>query len=260
MPSPAGPVDVWWHVGPDVPGRGRGRALLRHAVAVRCRREAGTLRLAPDHRGRPSLLPGQGLPPLRLTAAHCGPVTVAGVGGDGDGALEIGIDVEFLSRPPSPALLLQALGPAERAGLEARPAADRRAAFLALWTAKEAVAKALGWPLLRALVDVEIALRPRPAVVRLGGDLAPRGWHLVPLRLPGLPHTVTLALRHPHPDPERETPWTSPAGPHSSPGAPVASDWPSPGPSSTTAPGSSSPAATRRTGAGPSPGSTPGTT
>ncbi|MFF9501072.1 4'-phosphopantetheinyl transferase family protein [Streptomyces sp. NPDC014656] len=251
-------MDVWWHVGPDAPGRGRGRALLRHAVAARCHREAGTLRLAPDHRGRPSLLPGQGLPPLRLTAAHCGPVTVAGVVRGTD--LAVGIDVEFLSRPPSPALLLQALGPAERAGLEARPAPDRHAAFLALWTAKEAVAKALGWPLLRALVDVEIALRPRPAVVRLGRDRAPRGWHLVPLRLPGLPHTVTLALCHPHPDPERETPWTSPAGPHSSPGGPVASDWPSPGPSTTTAPRSSSPAATGHTDTRPSPGSTPATT
>ncbi|MFF6900840.1 4'-phosphopantetheinyl transferase family protein [Streptomyces hydrogenans] len=286
MPSPAGPVDLWWHVGPDAAGRGRGRALLRHAVAARCHREPGTPALAPDARGRPSLLPGQGLPPLRLTAAHCGPVTVAavvspGAGGrtpaagggvgsaqgavlgtdvDTDPGTALGIDIEFLPRPPSPALLLQALGDTERADLEARPAPDRCAAFLAVWTAKEAVAKALGWPLLRALVDVEIALRPRPVVARLGRDLAPRGWHLVPLRLPGLPHTVTLALRHPHTDPERETSWTSPAGPPSSPGGPVASDWPSRGPSTTTAPGSSSPGATRNTAVRPSPGSTAATT
>ncbi|MEU9853718.1 4'-phosphopantetheinyl transferase superfamily protein [Streptomyces sp. NPDC047974] len=189
-----------------------------------------------------------------LTAAHSGPVTVAALAPTSPHhPMAIGIDVEHLPALPSAALLNLALRPAERAALAERPAPDRLAAFLAVWTAKEAVAKALGWPLPRALADVEIALLPRPAVVRLGTDLAPRGWRLVPLRLPGAPHTVTLALalRHRHPAPERENPWTSPAGPRSSPAAPGASDWPSPGPSTTTAPRSSSPAATRDTAGGP---------
>ncbi|MFJ6520529.1 4'-phosphopantetheinyl transferase family protein [Streptomyces filamentosus] len=228
MPSAIGPVDVWWRVGPAAAGRGSGRALLRHAVAVRCGREPGALRLVPDERGRPVLLPGPGLPALLLTAAHCGPLTVAALAPastapSGPGGTALGIDAEHLASPPSPALLRHALRAAERAELGRH--SSRTGDFLTLWTAKEAVAKAVGWPLLRALVDVEIALRPRPAVVRLGADAAPRGWHVVPLRLPGLPHTVTLVLRAPrpaHPTPERETPWTSPARPRSSPAAPAA--------------------------------------
>ncbi|MFF2773920.1 4'-phosphopantetheinyl transferase family protein [Streptomyces sp. NPDC058052] len=251
IPSAAGPVDLWWRLEPAAAGPGRGRDLLRHAVAARSGRTADDVLLAPDPVGRPRPLPGQDLPPSPLTAAHCGPLVVAALitptprtGHKVPSAPEttpldgttLGIDVEHLSALPSPALLRHALRPAERAALNARPAAGRCAAFLALWTAKEAVAKAVGWPLLRALVDVEIALDPHPAVARLGGDRAPRGWHLVPLRLSGLPHTVTLALHHPHPAPERENPWISPAGPRSSPEAPAASAWPSPTPSTATAP------------------------
>ncbi|WP_030758259.1 4'-phosphopantetheinyl transferase superfamily protein [Streptomyces griseus] len=211
MPSALGPVDVWWRVGATAAGRGSGRALLRHAVAVRCGREPGAPRLAPDERGRPVLLPGQGLPALLLTAARCGPLAVAALAPASSvpGGAVLGIDAEHLASPPSPDLLRHALRAAERTELARHPSPT--GGFLTLWTAKEAVAKAVGWPLLRALVDVEIALRPRPAVVRLGADAAPRGWHVVPLRLPGLPHTVTLALRAPrppHPTPERETPWT----------------------------------------------------
>lgn len=217
-----GGVDLWWHVGQVPAGRGHGRALLGHALAAHphyrphhshdprdLNRDPGTLRLAPDPLGRPSPAPGQGLPPLVLAAAHSGAVTVAALSPSGPPhPTAIGIDVEHLPAFPSAALLSLALRPAERAALSERPAPDRLAAFLTVWTAKEAVAKALGWPLLRALADVEIALHPRPAVVRLGTDLSPRGWRLVPLRLPGVPHTVTLALRHRHPAPERMNPWT----------------------------------------------------
>ncbi|MGW3950430.1 4'-phosphopantetheinyl transferase family protein [Streptomyces sp. NPDC004752] len=211
--SAAGPVDLWWHLGPQgrpVPGR----VLLRHAVAVRHARPPGTVTVVRDPLGRPMLAPGQDLPPQYLTAAHCGPVTVAALIATPRDGTRIGIDIEHLASLPPPVLLRCALRPGERAALADRPTTVQRAEFLTLWTAKEAIAKALGWPLLRALVDVEITLRPRPALVRLGPEPAPLGWQLLPLGLPGIPHTVTLATHHPPPGPQRESTWTSPAKPH----------------------------------------------
>ncbi|MEU9314894.1 4'-phosphopantetheinyl transferase superfamily protein [Streptomyces sp. NPDC048295] len=208
----AGPVGLWWYTAPQarpVPGR----VLLRHAVEAQNDRPADTVTLVRDPLGRPALAPEQNLPPLRLTAAHCGPVTVAAlIAAPGNGT-RIGIDIEQLASPPSPNLLRYALSPGERAALAHRPATVRSAEFLTLWTAKEAIAKALGWSLLRALVDVEITLRPRLSLARLGQDPAPLGWQLFPLHLPGTPHTITLVTHHPPSGPRRENAWTSPAEP-----------------------------------------------
>ncbi|MGW2180348.1 4'-phosphopantetheinyl transferase family protein [Streptomyces sp. NPDC001732] len=208
----AGPVDLWWYIAP----RGRpvpGRVLLRHAVASRHARPAGTVTVVRDPLGRPALAPEQHLPPLRLTAAHCGPVTVAALVAAPRSGTRIGIDIEHLASPPPPNLLRYALRPGEAAALADRPETVRREEFLTLWTAKEAIAKALGWSLLRALVDVEITLRPGLSLSRLGHEPAPRGWQLLPLNLPGAPHTVTLVTHHPPSGPRRESTWTSSARP-----------------------------------------------
>ncbi|MGW2088347.1 4'-phosphopantetheinyl transferase family protein [Streptomyces sp. NPDC001880] len=209
----AGPVDIWWHTAPQarpVPGR----ALLRHAVAAQHDRPADTVSVVRDPLGRPALAPEQNLPPLCLTAAHCGPVTVAALVAASQDGTRIGIDIEHLASPPSPHLLRYALHPGERAAPADRPATVRKEEFLTLWTAKEAVAKALGWSLLRALVDVEITLHPRLSLARLGQDPAPLGWQLLPLKLPGTPHTATLVTHHSPSGPRRESTWTSPAEPH----------------------------------------------
>ncbi|BAJ26225.1 MULTISPECIES: 4'-phosphopantetheinyl transferase family protein [Kitasatospora] len=213
LPTAAGPVDLWWHVSPG-PAPVRGRALLQHAVGARRGRPAAEVAVLRDPLGRPVPAPDR-FPPLCLSAAHSGPVTVAAVLAAPRPGTLLGIDVEHLAAPPSAQLLDLALTAAERAALAELPPALRLPRFLALWTAKEAVAKALGWPLLRALTDVELVLRPRPAVARLGRNRAPAGWQLLPLRLPGRPHTATLALYQPPatppPPPRREhRPWTSP--------------------------------------------------
>lgn len=149
-----------------------------------------------------------------VAAAHCGPVTVAALLAAPRDGVRIGIDIEHLASPPPPHLLRYALRPREGAALAERPATVQKEEFLTLWTAKEAIAKALGWSLLRALVDVEITLCPRLSLARLGQDPAPLGWHLLPLSLPGTPHTVTLVTHHRSHRPRRESTWTSPARPH----------------------------------------------
>ncbi|MER5884600.1 4'-phosphopantetheinyl transferase superfamily protein [Streptomyces sp. NPDC001941] len=193
-----GTADVWWHLaqGPATPGRGR--RLLAHALRMTYGAPARDAVLVRDPWGRPALLSGRGLPRLHLSATHCGHLTVAVVAE----RFPVGIDAEALDGPPSPTLIRYALTARERADLAGLPEEERVRAFQHMWTAKEAMAKGLGWPLLRALVDVEVALRPRLRLARLGSVPCPRGWELRPLRLAELPGpdaavTVTLAARLP---------------------------------------------------------------
>ena len=185
----AGQAEIWWQIAdsPAIPGDGR--RLLRHAVATLTGRRPEDIALVRDESGRPAMPPGPGLPQVSLSAAHCGSLTVAAVAQ----GFRVGIDTEALKTPPSPALLLHALHARERAALQAEPEHTRLAAFHTIWTAKEAVAKAIGWPLLRALVDVEVELRPHLTLTRLAKDTHPHGWELCPLVLPGVTETVTLA-------------------------------------------------------------------
>ncbi|MFE6685618.1 4'-phosphopantetheinyl transferase family protein [Streptomyces sp. NPDC057743] len=191
LASVPGPVEIWWRR-TNTLSPGRGRTLLRDAIATRYHLPTSHVTIDQDDRGNPTPLPVDGLPPLQLTAAHCAFIALAGF--TADTGLDIGVDIEMLSGPPDPALLRHALSSRERSFLTGQPAPIQRAAFLRLWTAKEAVAKAIGWPLLRALVDVEITLHPQLGLHRLAENTTPRDWRLSAIQLPGLPHTITLAL------------------------------------------------------------------
>ncbi|MGQ0465398.1 MAG: beta-ketoacyl synthase N-terminal-like domain-containing protein [Sporichthyaceae bacterium] len=97
------------------------------------------VRIDNDPSGRP-FATGAGSEDLQVSLAHSGPFAVALVGPPGT---PVGIDVELVDDAPAEAALLT---PAERALLDAlAPAPGERAAWVTrFWTAKEAVAKALG--------------------------------------------------------------------------------------------------------------------
>ncbi|MEU7055836.1 4'-phosphopantetheinyl transferase superfamily protein [Streptomyces sp. NPDC046197] len=120
-----------------------------------------------DDRGRPYLSlasgphqPGSagGDPWCRVSISHCAGVVAVALA-----AAEVGVDVE-LSRPlPVVNLARRWFDPAEAAWLASRPEQDRTEDFLRLWTAKEALGKALGVGLrgsgTRRRVPLEPALR-----------------------------------------------------------------------------------------------------
>ncbi|MET8120032.1 4'-phosphopantetheinyl transferase superfamily protein [Micromonospora sp. NPDC005189] len=95
----------------------------------------------------------------------------------------VGVDVERVRPLPALTLARRWFAPAELAWLDGRPEAGRAVDFLRLWTAKEAVGKALGLGLRdgglrREMPSPGLPLRPVPGVeaVRvghpeLGGDL-----------------------------------------------------------------------------------------
>jgi 4'-phosphopantetheinyl transferase len=123
--------------------RDRGRyvhahAALREVLAVCTGIEAARLRFELGQGDKPMLAGGSG-PSFNL--AHSGELALVVVSQEH----EVGVDVEAM-RPVDDAAELAALHytEAERNQLDAAAARDRDAAFLAIWTRKEACLKAIG--------------------------------------------------------------------------------------------------------------------
>lgn len=114
-----------------------GRSLLRQVLGSRLGTDPRSVPIVLESGGKPTL--GRGAGPPFFNLSHCeGRVAVAL-----SEAGPVGLDIERLSRAlDTAALAPSVLTEAERAALARAP--DRNAGFLALWTAKEAAAKAGG--------------------------------------------------------------------------------------------------------------------
>ena len=117
-----------------------GRALLRHclsAAVANTVQPAGWQFVNGAH-GKPSVKPG--LPQLQFSISHAERLVAVAI----SPVAEIGIDLELITgtRDTSPAL--DQLTHREQAWLHQHSDIDRWPAFLQLWTAKEAVSKAMG--------------------------------------------------------------------------------------------------------------------
>jgi 4'-phosphopantetheinyl transferase len=127
---------------------------------------------------------------FRVSLAHSGEVALVAVAS----GREVGVDVELLRvGTESWSLSSHALTHSERARLQALPSARRSAAFLSMWTRKEALLKAVG---------VGLALDPRlielecQKLVAAPPELGrARDWTLVDVPVAG--HTAALALKGP---------------------------------------------------------------
>jgi len=161
-------------------------ALLRVALSQRAGGAPRDWRFAAAPLGKPYLLD----PPrdLRFSMTHArGMVAVALAEG-----FEIGVDVEPANRrAESMKLARRFFAPEEAAMLEALDGDARREAFFAIWTLKEAVVKATGEGLSRALDSFSIRLDPPRLTMhdqRAAGD-----WRLAHWRLGA--HQLALAGR-----------------------------------------------------------------
>jgi 4'-phosphopantetheinyl transferase len=96
----------------------------------------------------------------------------------------VGVDVERLDRSTDVGVTRIAFADDERAELEALPPDDRAGAFLACWTRKEALLKALGHGLAIDPKSVSVTFLDgvEPRVRRLPAEFGPPdAWSLVPL-------------------------------------------------------------------------------
>ncbi|MEU5672879.1 4'-phosphopantetheinyl transferase superfamily protein [Micromonospora sp. NPDC047753] len=172
---------VW--VGRDTGGQPDPAAvLLRRAGALLLGRPDAELVLTHDREGRPVVRVDEATGSVELAVSVSRTAGLVVVAARQAGA--VGVDVERIRPLPALALARRWFPPAELAWLGDRPEASRTVDFLRLWTAKEAVGKALGQGLrgggLRRLMPPPgLPLRPVPSTGLLRVGHPPLGGGLV---------------------------------------------------------------------------------
>ena len=112
------------------------RYLLRRELAERLDRSARSLRFGTGARGKPRLLSGE----LEFNLSHSGSFLALAISAD-----EVGIDIERRRQfEDAEQLLKDHFTGDEICWFRRHPRAGRSAAFLTLWTRKEALYKAMG--------------------------------------------------------------------------------------------------------------------
>ena len=188
-------VHLWWaRTAPadDAPGQRRPRLdrLLRRVLARYAGAAPDTLCFGREAQGRPFLL-GSGMPEFNLSDTRGGSVIAVAR------RARIGVDLERLDRQLSHRRLAQRFfSAAEAAELDAMDDEAARAAFLRLWTAKEASCKATGTGIAGWLAHWRFDPRPDPPqLVALPAEAgAASRWYHARLS-PDPDYTVVLACR-----------------------------------------------------------------
>lgn len=153
--------------------RAQGRTPLLEILALYMGRTAQEIRLVAGEHGRPALADASATA-LDFNWSHCADHAVVALAR----GLAPGIDVERLDeRANALRLARRYFHPAEIAALAALPAPARSRAFLELWTAKEALLKALGRGLAFGLHRLQVSGGPTPRLLTLEGE-DPAAWQL----------------------------------------------------------------------------------
>lgn len=166
-----------------------GRALLLDLLAAYLGIAAGEVRLVEGEHGRPRLAEATDAA-LDFNWSHCADHAAVAVAR----RLAPGIDIERLDERGNALRLAQRyFHPSETAALAGLPAEERSAAFLELWTAKEAVLKALGRGIAFGLHRLCVARGMPPRLLSLDGDDS-AAWQLHRLQVDDR-HVAALAWR-----------------------------------------------------------------
>lgn len=138
------------------------RALLRVVLARACGEDPKALRFAYGPQGKPRL---EGTD-LEFSASHSDGVAAFAIAR----AAEVGVDVERIREDVDvDGLAHRFFAPAEAEALARLEPPERRSAFFAVWTAKEAFVKAIGRGLSYPLDAFVVSLGERPAI-EVDGD------------------------------------------------------------------------------------------
>ena len=165
-----------WHLGYR---RAAGRRPLRRLLAAYLGFDAGVLELTQDAHGRPRLDPRHGAV-LDFNWSHSGDHALVAIAR----GIAPGVDVERRrAQPRALELARRYFDAAEATALAALPEGARDEAFLALWTAKEALLKAHGRGIGYGLQRLRVAAPPQPLrLLRFDGEDID-AWQLQPLHV-----------------------------------------------------------------------------
>ncbi|MBN8742056.1 MAG: hypothetical protein BGP24_17825 [Lysobacterales bacterium 69-70] len=165
--------------------RSAAQTWLRRRLSAYAGRELGADALQIGAHGKPALADAS----FAFNLSHSGAAAALAIAR----GVELGVDLETPGRVrPFVALARRYFRPAEAQAVEDAAAADRETVFLRLWTAKEAVLKALGRGLAFGLDRLEFDLaapRPRLAWIADDGGTAAH-WQLraLPVAAPRIGH------------------------------------------------------------------------
>jgi 4'-phosphopantetheinyl transferase len=143
------------------------RAMLRSILANYADVEPDQVPLTTTAEGKP--IWDDAACSLSFNLAHCGDLAILAV----SARRLVGVDVEAFDRRANyEALARQALSPRELAAYQQLPENDQPAAFLRIWTRKEAFLKAVGVGLGRPLAEIEVSFRPteQPEILATGNS------------------------------------------------------------------------------------------
>jgi 4'-phosphopantetheinyl transferase len=162
------------------------RTLLRRLLGDRLGLAGPAVRLGAGPWGKPFLLdPAAGsqlAPHLEFNLSHSGPLAVFAVAEQ-----PLGVDIERADPDLEwPALAQRFFAPEEYRAISTLPDGDRREAFFACWTRKEALVKAAGLGLSYPLDAFEVSVDPdAPPALLAGADpFVPTCWILYELAVP----------------------------------------------------------------------------
>jgi 4'-phosphopantetheinyl transferase len=172
-----------------------GRALVRKLLSQLAPEPPGGWRLTQNAFGKPALVPAPGVPDIRFNISHAAGVVAIALSLD----REIGVDVESSDHPVDCLDIARSqFSFVEVELLESLSAKDRRDAFFAIWTLKEAWTKARGAGLSLPLSDFAFTLNPLS--ISFSPLLAedPRAWFLLQDHLSPTLQLAVAAPRLPH--------------------------------------------------------------
>lgn len=189
-PQPLDPLEIhlWFcelPQGKPVGNRRQAQVFLLRVLSAYLLRRVDAAELEAGSHGKPALAAGG----LEFNLSHSGSAAVVALAR----GVEVGVDLESpgRSRPHAELARRYFCGP-EAQSIENTPDALRETAFLRLWTAKEAVLKALGRGLAFGLDKLEFdTTAESPALLRIdvaGGAAAHWHLHALPLPSPWLGH------------------------------------------------------------------------
>lgn len=158
------------------------RSALRRLLAGYLGEPADGLELRYSSKGKPVLVPGREQD-LRFSVAHSGGLALIAFA-----RMDVGVDIERIRTVPRERRLIMRVFPqATRAVLAALPAAERREAFFAAWTQREALVKAIGGALLATHDPLDFQWPHLPAprhFEHAADDGATTTWTVAPLPQP----------------------------------------------------------------------------